>query len=43
MKFKGSLGCGHHGMLKFKILREARRLHSKLETLKRGSRKLANI
>lgn len=30
-KLKGSLGCSTHEMLEFKILREARTAHSKLE------------
>ncbi|GAB0179197.1 hypothetical protein GRJ2_000385000 [Grus japonensis] len=33
MKLKGSLGCSDHKMVKFKILRAARRARSKLTTL----------
>ncbi|GAB0186145.1 mitochondrial enolase superfamily member 1 [Grus japonensis] len=33
VKLKGSLGCSDHEMVEFKILREARRAHSKLTTL----------
>ncbi|GAB0181491.1 hypothetical protein GRJ2_000614400 [Grus japonensis] len=33
VKLKGSLGCSDHGMVEFKILRAARRAHSKLTTL----------
>ena len=33
MKVKGSLGCSDHEMVEFKILRAARRVHSKLATL----------
>ncbi|GAB0186142.1 mitochondrial enolase superfamily member 1 [Grus japonensis] len=33
VKLKGSLGCSDHEMVEFKILREARRAHSKLITL----------
>ncbi|GAB0209334.1 hypothetical protein GRJ2_003399100 [Grus japonensis] len=33
VKFKGSLGCSEHEMVEFKILRAARRAHSKLTTL----------
>ncbi|GAB0203293.1 mitochondrial enolase superfamily member 1 [Grus japonensis] len=33
VKFKGSLGCSDHEMVEFKILRAARRAHSKLATL----------
>ncbi|GAB0206404.1 hypothetical protein GRJ2_003106000 [Grus japonensis] len=33
VKFKGSLGCSDHEMVEFKILRAARRAHSKLTTL----------
>ena len=33
VKLKGSLGCGDHEMGKFKILRAARRVHSKVTTL----------
>ncbi|GAB0184043.1 hypothetical protein GRJ2_000869600 [Grus japonensis] len=32
-KLKGSLGCSDHEMVEFKILRTARRVHSKLTTL----------
>ncbi|GAB0208109.1 protein NYNRIN-like [Grus japonensis] len=32
-KVKGSLGCSDHEMVEFKILRAARRVHSKLTTL----------
>ncbi|GAB0183649.1 hypothetical protein GRJ2_000830200 [Grus japonensis] len=33
VKVKGSLGCSDHEMVEFKILRAARRVHSKLTTL----------
>ncbi|GAB0179392.1 cAMP-dependent protein kinase inhibitor alpha [Grus japonensis] len=33
VKLKGSLGCSDHKMVEFKILRAARRAHSKLATL----------
>ncbi|PKU30953.1 rna-directed dna polymerase from mobile element jockey-like [Limosa lapponica baueri] len=33
VKVKGSLGCSDHEMVEFKILRAARRVHSKLATL----------
>ncbi|GAB0183107.1 hypothetical protein GRJ2_000776000 [Grus japonensis] len=33
MKLKGSLGCSDHEMVEFRILRAARRAHSKLTTL----------
>ena len=33
MKLKGSLGCSDHRMVEFKILRESKRMHSKLATL----------
>ncbi|GAB0209349.1 hypothetical protein GRJ2_003400600 [Grus japonensis] len=33
VKLKGSLGCSDHKMVEFKILRAARRVHSKLTTL----------
>ena len=33
VKLKGSLGCSDHEMLEFKILRAARRTHSKLTIL----------
>ncbi|PKU38428.1 serine threonine-protein phosphatase 2b catalytic subunit alpha isoform [Limosa lapponica baueri] len=33
MKLKGSLDCSDHEMVEFKILRAARRAHSKLATL----------
>ncbi|GAB0199653.1 lysine-specific histone demethylase 1A [Grus japonensis] len=33
VKLKGSLGCNDHEMVEFKILRAARRAHSKLTTL----------
>ncbi|PKU36867.1 glycerol kinase [Limosa lapponica baueri] len=33
VKLKGSLGCSEHEMVEFKILRAARRVHSKLTTL----------
>ncbi|PKU33940.1 rna-directed dna polymerase from mobile element jockey-like [Limosa lapponica baueri] len=33
IKLKGSLGCSDHKMVEFKILRAARRVHSKLTTL----------
>ena len=33
VKLKGSLGCSDHEMVEFKILRAARRAHSKLATL----------
>ncbi|GAB0190818.1 nucleoside diphosphate kinase 6 [Grus japonensis] len=33
VKLKGSLGCSEHEMVEFKILRAARRAHSKLSTL----------
>ncbi|GAB0202608.1 hypothetical protein GRJ2_002726400 [Grus japonensis] len=33
VKLKGSLGCSDHKMVEIKILREARRAHSKLTTL----------
>ena len=33
MKLKGSLGCGDHELLEFKILRAVRRAHSKLTAL----------
>jgi len=33
VKLKGSLGCSDHEMVAFKILRAARRVHSKLITL----------
>ncbi|GAB0179229.1 mitochondrial enolase superfamily member 1 [Grus japonensis] len=33
VKLKGSLGCSDHKMVEFKILRAARRAHSKLTTL----------
>ena len=33
VKIKGSLGCSDHEMVEFKILRAARRAHSKLPTL----------
>ncbi|GAB0176205.1 hypothetical protein GRJ2_000085700 [Grus japonensis] len=33
VKLKGSLGCSDHEMMEFKILRAARRVHSKLTTL----------
>ena len=33
VKLKGSLGCSDHEMVEFKILRAARRTHSKLTTL----------
>ena len=33
VKLKGSLGCSDHEMLELKILRAARRAHSKLATL----------
>ncbi|GAB0177917.1 hypothetical protein GRJ2_000257000 [Grus japonensis] len=33
VKLKGSLGCSNHEMVEFKILRAARRTHSKLTTL----------
>ncbi|GAB0190203.1 hypothetical protein GRJ2_001485600 [Grus japonensis] len=33
VKLKGSLGCCDHEMVEFKILRAARRVHSKLATL----------
>ncbi|GAB0206749.1 hypothetical protein GRJ2_003140500 [Grus japonensis] len=33
VKIKGSLGCSDHEMVEFKILRAARRAHSKLTTL----------
>ena len=33
VKLKGSLGCSDHEMVEFKILRTARRAHSKLATL----------
>ena len=33
VKLKGSLGCNDHKMVEFKILRAARRVHSKLATL----------
>jgi len=32
MKLKGSLGCSNNEMVEFKILRAARRVHSKLTT-----------
>jgi len=32
-KLQGSLGCSDHEMVEFKILREARRAHSKITTL----------
>jgi len=37
VKLKGSLGCSHHEMVDFKILRAARRAHSKLTTQRFGS------
>ena len=33
VKLKGSLGCSDHRMVEFKILRESKRMHSKLATL----------
>jgi len=33
VKLKGSLGCSGHETVEFKILRTARRVHSKLATL----------
>ena len=33
VKLKGSLGCSDHEMVEFKMLRAARRAHSKLATL----------
>ncbi|GAB0176508.1 hypothetical protein GRJ2_000116000 [Grus japonensis] len=33
VKLKGSLGCSDHEMVEFRILRAARRAHSKLTTL----------
>jgi len=33
VKLKGSLGCSDHEMVEFKILRAARRAHSKLTTM----------
>ena len=33
VKLKGSAGCSDHEMMEFKILRAARRMHSKLATL----------
>jgi len=33
MKLKGSLGCSDHEMVEFKILRAARRVYRKLNTL----------
>ena len=33
VKIKGSLGCSDHEKVEFKILRAARRVHSKLTTL----------
>ena len=33
MKLNGSLGCSDHEMVRFKILRAARRAHSKLTSL----------
>jgi len=33
VKLKGSFGCSDHEMVKFKLLRAARRAHSKLTTL----------
>ncbi|GAB0190834.1 hypothetical protein GRJ2_001548700 [Grus japonensis] len=33
VKLKGSLGCSDHDVVEFKILRAARRAHSKLATL----------
>ncbi|MCQ4078456.1 hypothetical protein FK519_27115 [Klebsiella pneumoniae] len=33
VELKGSLGCSDHEMVEFKILRAARRVHSKLTTL----------
>ncbi|GAB0178004.1 hypothetical protein GRJ2_000265700 [Grus japonensis] len=33
VKLKGSLGCSDHKMMEFKMLRAARRAHSKLTTL----------
>ena len=33
VKLKGSLGCSDHEMVGFRILRAARRVHSKLTTL----------
>ena len=33
VKLKGGLGCSDHEMVEFKILRAARRAHSKLATL----------
>ncbi|GAB0206751.1 mitochondrial enolase superfamily member 1 [Grus japonensis] len=36
VKLKGSLGCSDHEMVEFRILRAARRVHSKLTTLDFG-------
>ncbi|GAB0187151.1 hypothetical protein GRJ2_001180400 [Grus japonensis] len=36
VKLKGSLGCSDHEMMEFKILRAARKVHSKLTTLDFG-------
>lgn len=33
VSFKGSLGCSDHEMVEFKILRDARMVHSKLTNL----------
>jgi len=33
VRLKGSLGCSDHEMVEFKILRAARRVHSKLTSL----------
>ncbi|GAB0180076.1 hypothetical protein GRJ2_000472900 [Grus japonensis] len=33
VKLKGSLGCNDHEMVEFKILKAAKRVHSKLTTL----------
>lgn len=33
VKFKGNLGCSDHETVQFKILRAARRVHSKLSTV----------
>ena len=33
VKLKGNLGCSDHAMVEFKILRAARKVHSKLATL----------
>ncbi|GAB0184462.1 hypothetical protein GRJ2_000911500 [Grus japonensis] len=41
VKLKGSLGCSDHEMVEFKILRAARRVHSKLTTLDSREQTLA--